>query len=92
MPEEPVEALLSPPGAISVRILRWWWVDQASGHWAADISVTGHGLVAGVPGSWLERSGQPSPVVPKNRRGRVVHERREGLGERFGADRRPQGT
>ena len=90
MPEEPVEAFLSPPGGISVRILRWWWVEQASGSWAADIQVTGHGLVAGVPGSWLQRQEQPSPGLTKNRRGRVVHDRQESLGERFGEDRRPQ--
>lgn len=91
MPDKPLKACLSLPVEISVLILRWWWVDQASGDWAADIQVAGHGLVAGVPGSWLQRN-ERTPVVAKNRRGRVIRERREGLGERFGTDRRPQAT
>lgn len=92
MPEEPLEALLNPPGAIPVRILRWWWIDRSAGTWAADIQVAGYGLVSGVPGEWLERVDQPCPAIPTDRRGRVIHERRKTLGERFGADRRPQAT
>lgn len=66
---------------LDVRILRWWWVDHGARTWAADIQVPGHGLVSGVPGSWLR---DPGPTVPRGRRGRVVSERRNTLGERFG--------
>lgn len=70
-----------PNGVVHVRMVRWWWIDRVAGTWAADVEIDRHGLVSGVPGAWLNRTGT---TVPRGRRGRVVSERRESLGERFG--------
>lgn len=74
-----------PNGVAQVRVVRWWWIDQVAGVWAADIEVKGHGLVSSVPGHWLQR---PVQTVPRGRRDRVISERRETLGERFGKQTR----
>jgi hypothetical protein len=76
---QPAELKL-PNGVAQVRVVRWWWIDKVAGIWAADIEVDGHGLVSSVPGAWLAR---PVQTVPRGRRGRVLTERKETLGERF---------